>query len=309
MNWLQVTINTKHERLDLLCRQLEDLGVEGLIINDESAVNDFLENEKKYWDYVDDSVLEAVRGVCSVQFYLSDSQEGENQLKLIGLCTGESDITVDHVRDEDWENNWREFYKPIETGSRLVIVPEWESVPDSDRLPLRLDPGLIFGTGSHATTRMCLESLENYSPSRVLDLGCGSGILAIAALILGADEAIGCDIDDKAPHIAMENGALNGFGEDKMKIYAGDILSDKALQKKLKGQKYQVVLANIVADVILALAPAVPDYLDKNGVFICSGIIDGRENEVYNGLCDAGFRVTDHKHIDNWHCFTAHIAD
>ena len=305
MDWLEVSIDTVHEELDHLCRHLEELGVHGLVITDEEVVNDFLENEKKYWDYVDESVVESVRGVSRVTFYLEADQAGMEQLISLRASLGGCTLKTTLVADEDWENNWKQYYKPIESGSRLLIVPEWEEQPASDRTVLRLDPGLIFGTGSHATTRMCLEALEDYAPQSVLDLGCGSGILAIAALLLGAEHALCCDIDEKAPDVVRANAALNGIGPDRLRVLAGDVLGDKRVRDRVSGERYDLVFANIVADVILSLAPDVPGLLREDGVFICSGIIDGREDEVRDALEKAGLVILRHRHVDNWHSFTA----
>ena len=218
-------------------------------------------------------------------------------------------VTVSAVEDSDWENNWREYYKPIPVGERLVVVPEWEEIPAGGRLPLRLDPGLIFGTGSHATTRMCLEALEEYAGpgKRVLDLGCGSGILGIGALVLGCDSCLGCDIDPKAPDVAAANAALNDFGPDRIRIVAGDVIADASLRRSF-GSGYDIVLANIVSDVIIPLSAHVPAFLRNDGVFITSGIIQGRQAEVEAAIEKAGFRILRHLYEEDWHCFVAELA-
>ncbi|MBP5167417.1 MAG: 50S ribosomal protein L11 methyltransferase, partial [Oscillospiraceae bacterium] len=165
------------------------------------------------------------------RFYLPDDEDGRLRLEALLSRLGDCRASVASVKDEDWENSWKQYYKPIETGARLVIVPEWEAPPeDGGRIPLRLDPGLIFGTGAHASTRMCLEALENVRAKRVLDLGCGSGILGIAALLLGAESCLGCDIDDKAPAVAAANAALNGISGDRFRVLAGDVLLDAPLR-------------------------------------------------------------------------------
>ena len=171
-------------------------------------------------------------------------------------------------------------------------------------MPLRLDPGLMFGTGSHATTRMCLEALQNFEleGKRVLDLGCGSGILGIGALVLGAGSCVGCDIDPKAPDVVMDNAALNGIGADRLKVYAGDIIGDATLRRSL-GSGYDIVLANIVSDVIIPLAPLVRPFMAQGAVFITSGIIDGRESDVATALRSAGFEIKKHLHEEEWHCY------
>ena len=306
MQWIEITVNAAHDEIDGLTDALTDLGVEGIITEDETQIQEFLRDNKKYWDYVDEDFAASIKGVSRVKFYLEDSAEGRARLAALELALPDRELVSRTVRDEDWENNWKEYYKPIAVGKRLLIVPEWETVPESEgACVLRLDPGLIFGTGAHATTQMCLESLENYAaPGKTaLDLGCGSGILAIAALLLGADSAMGCDIDEKAPKIVMENAALNGIGPDRLTVYAGDVLSDRDTGRKLQGKKFDIVLANIVADVIIALSAKAKSFMAEGGVFICSGIIDGREDEVKSALVSAGFTVKEHLNTDNWHAF------
>ena len=305
MNWLEVSINTDHDKLDPLCRHLEELGITGLVITDEAVVLDFLENEEKYWDYVDDSVIESVRGVCRVTFYLEANEAGRERLLCLRSALSGYTLYTSIVADEDWENNWKQYYMPIESGKKLLIVPQWETAPDTDRTVLKLDPGLIFGTGSHATTRMCLEALERHSPRRVLDLGCGSGILAIAALLLGAETALCCDIDEKAPDVVYANAALNGLGPERITAVSGDVLGDRRTRERISSEKYDLVFANIVADVIIALAPDIPGYLADSGVLICSGVIDGREEEVRRALEDSGLTILEHRRRDNWSAFVA----
>ena len=303
MDWLEITLAAQPDRLDGVCAELEEAGVSGLVILDEASVRDFLEKNRKYWDYVDDDVLRQLAGVCAVRFYLEDSAAGRAELDRIrGLVPGEYSVSA--VRDEDWENNWKQYYQPIRVGDRLIVVPEWLEVPEEGRIPLRMDPGLIFGTGSHPTTRMCLERLQRLAPRRVLDLGCGSGILGIAALLLGAETAAGVDIDEKAPGVVMANAALNGIFEDRLSVIAGDVIGDEGVRRRLAGS-YDLVLANIVADVIIAMAPFVPVWLAPEGTFICSGIIEGRQDETVRALERAGLRVTGHYKSDEWHCFTA----
>ncbi len=304
MNWLEITVNTSHEALETLAARLTALGVEGFITEDEADVREFLENNKKYWDYVDEDFMQSMSGVCRLKFYLEDSPAGRQELARLSAALSDFELTDRPVKDEDWENNWKAYYTPIEVGERLVIVPRWLAVPESGRLALRLDPGLIFGTGAHATTQLCLGEIEKYAAGRnVLDLGCGSGILAIAALLLGAERAVGVDIDDKAPAVVMENAGFNGIGPDRLTVYAGDILADRRLFRRLSGERYGLILMNIVSDVIIALAPKLPELLAGDGIFICSGIIDGREAQVRRALEAAGLRVREHRSRDNWHAY------
>lgn len=299
MNYTEVTIECKNT--DEVCDKLTAMGIDGFVIETEDDFKAFLENNRQYWDYVDESLEESYRGVSRVKFYVEDNDEGA---ALLGRVGEQFRITTAPVCDADWENNWKQYYEPLEIGERLLVVPEWIDCSEEGRVPLRLDPGLLFGTGSHATTRMCLAALEKYAGAgvRVLDLGCGSGILGIGALVLGSEHCTACDIDPKAPDTVMENAALNGIGGDKMQVYAGDIIGDAKL-RKLLGSGYDVVLANIVSDVIIPLAPFARGFMAPGGVFITSGIIDGREDEVAAALRAAGLEIIAHHHEEEWHCF------
>ena len=302
MRYIEVIVNTPEEEIDLRCQQMADMGAGGFVIENEADFQALLENNHQYWDYVDQELEDKFKGLSRIKCYLTDDEEGLAVLRAIKAAYG--DVETGFVEDSDWENNWREYYKPIEVGEKLVVVPEWEEVPQDGRLPLRLDPGLIFGTGSHATTRMCLTALESFAGAgvRVLDLGCGSGILGIGALVLGCDSCFGVDIDPKAPEVVLSNAALNGIGPDRMKVCAGDILADASLRAYLGGG-YQLVLANIVADVIIPLAAMVRPFLAENGVFICSGIIEHRWVETEAALKANGFTILEHKSEEEWHCF------
>ena len=302
MRYIEVTVNTPGAEIDARCQEMANMGAGGFVIENEEDFKDFLEQNHQYWDYVDDELENQFAGVSRIKCYLTDDEDGLAVLRRINAAY--DDVTTSYVEDSDWENNWREYYKPIEVGEKLVVVPEWEEAPQDGRLPLRLDPGLIFGTGSHATTRMCLAALEEFSKPgvRVLDLGCGSGILGIGALILGCDSCLGVDIDPKAPDVVMSNAALNGIGTDKMTAWAGDIIADASLRARIGGG-YQLVLANIVADVIIPLSAVVRQFMAPGAVFICSGIIEHRWPETEAALISNGFEILDHKSEEEWHCF------
>ena len=320
MKWLELKIDAAPAGLEPVSALLEDLGITGLVIDDEGDFQDFLEHNHAYWDYVDDQLMQEKKGLCRITFYLEDSPDGYNTLAQVRMALsrvkqghpeyGRLLLTMENMEDADWENNWKQFYKPMEIGDRLIVIPEWESagVPEG-RVALRLNPGLTFGTGSHATTRLCLTALEKHitGGQTVLDLGCGSGILSIAALLLGADRTVACDIDEKCMDVAYENAALNGVGRDRYTVRWGDVVTDQALRQELGGP-YDVVVANIVADVIIPLAALAPAFLAPGGTFVCSGIIDGREDEVAAALTRAGFTVTAHDTLEEWHCFTAVLA-
>ena len=304
MRWIEASVETHSGDIDEKCEKLAELGVPGMVIEDEADFRAFLENNRQYWDYVDDELERHFAGVSRIKFYLSDDADGLEVLRRV-RASGE-DVTVSYIEDSDWENNWREFYRPIEVGEKLVVVPEWESCTDTERLPLRLDPGLIFGTGSHATTRMCLMALEKliHGGERVLDLGCGSGILGIGARVLGCGEVFGCDIDPKAPDVAMHNASLNGMTGEDFKVFAGDVLSDAAMRRSLGGG-YDVVLANIVADVIIPLAPIARGFVRGGGAFVASGTIEGRQDEDAAAIESAGFEILERRCLEDWHCFVS----
>ena len=304
MRYMECILDTPEEAIDSRCDELASLGIGGFVVESEEDFRRFLENNHQYWDYVDTELEERFHGVSRLKFYLADDEEGRRVLRAVL----DRFPAVRHrpVEDSDWENNWRDYYRPIEVGTKLVVVPEWEEIPEGDRLALRLDPGLTFGTGSHATTRLCLQALENWAApgKRVLDLGCGSGILGIGALVLGCESCLGVDVDPKSPDVASDNAALNGLHADRIRFLAGDLLADSSLRRRL-GTGYDIVLANIVADVIIPLSPHVPAFLAPGGVYISSGIIEGRQEEVRRAIEDSGFRILSHSSEDGWHCFTA----
>ena len=246
-----------------------------------------------------------------VKFYVTDDADGRTQLERYtrGL---ECEYTTRTLVDNDWAYSWQKYYKPLSIGERLYVVPQWEReepVPQG-RVPFYLNPGLTFGTGSHASTQLCLEGVEAHTRQgdRVLDLGCGSGILSIAALVLGAERASAVDIDPKAVDVAYENAALNGIGKERYTVRAGDVLTDRALAAELAQERYQLVLANIVADVIIPLAPQVPGLLAEGGVFLCSGILDSRAHEVAEALARSGLRVTRKRERNGWAALEAVLA-
>ena len=315
MDWLELHIDTTHTGLEPVETMLSALGIDGVVIDDETEFHDFLESNRQYWDYVDENLEASMHGKSRVTFYLPAdetgfAQMGEVRMALEDLKARRSDcgtllLSLENLRDEDWENNWKQYYKPMEIGQRLLVIPQWEQVDPGQRVPLILDPGLTFGTGSHATTRLCLTALEKTvaQGDRVLDLGCGSGILSIAALRLGASQALAVDIDDKCLDVAYENAALNGIGKDRYTVRVGDVLSDGSLRRELEGS-YDIVVANIVADVIIALAPLVPSMLRPGGTFVCSGIIDDRAEEVRAALEAAGWTVLETQSADGWFAYT-----
>ncbi|MCI6838037.1 MAG: 50S ribosomal protein L11 methyltransferase [Clostridiales bacterium] len=312
MKWLEIAVYTTDAGLDSVCAALDSVGITGLSIEESrSAAAAFLRESVLYWDFADMSRIGTDRP-C-VKGYLADCPENYSvaeaakaaveRLKTLdlGVDLGSLTVTIRSLDEEDWANNWKKYYKPLEIGSRLLVLPSWEPKPETDRVVLKLDPGMAFGTGAHHTTRMCLELLEKTvrPGDTMLDMGCGSGILSIASLLLGAKKAVAVDIDPIAETIARENAAMNGLGEQDYEIRIGNLISDEALQTDIRGQ-YPVVAANIVADVILALCPFAREVVAPGGTFIVSGIIDDREAEVEAGLKQAGFAVKEVLSSDCW---------
>lgn len=313
MKWLEVHIDTVHAGLESVEAFLSAHGIDGVAVDDEEEFRSFMEENEPGWGGVDEDLIRREQGRSRVTFYLEETEAGFASLGALRVALsafkkehsgcGSLLMTLDNLESADWENNWKQYYKPTKIGQRLLIVPSWEKAPVSGRVSLVLDPGLAFGTGGHATTRLCLEELDHAvrGGERVLDLGCGSGILSVAALKLGAASAFACDIDPVCQDVAWENAGLNGIGAASYTVRCGDILSDEALQGEIGGN-YDIVLANIVSDVIISLAPAVKPLLTRTGVFICSGIIDDRAEEVQEKLRQAGLTILKSRLSDGWLC-------
>ena len=316
--WLEVSIDTVSDCLEDLAAYLTARGVVGLVIEDEADLERFEDENLPNWDEVDEQVKQSLRGVSRVKFYVTDDEDGHVRLEdvrsglgafrdRVGKPAGTLAVSTVSMQEEDWAHNWQKYYQPFPVGQRLYVVPEWmrgQSVPEG-RVPVYLNPGLIFGTGSHGTTRLCLEGVEELVKpgDRVLDLGTGSGILSIAALVLGAGEAVGCDIDPKASRVAMENAGFNHV-ENAFRVETGDIVRDLPLREALAGQ-YELVLANIIADVIIPLIPFVGAFLAPGGVFLTSGIIEHRAQDVARALEENGFVILQRRDREGWAAFSA----
>lgn len=308
MNWTEVKIYTTTAGIDPLTGSMLDLGLQGFMIEDAQDFDEFLHDTTPHWDYVDQAVMEKMKDCeTCVTIYVADNPQGMEELMQVRQILarlkaqdpdgkyGRLELEMKDVDEEDWSNAWKKYYHPVQVGEHLVVCPSWEAYDRKpDEVVLTLNPGMAFGTGTHDTTRLCMELLEKYITPQdtVLDVGCGSGILAITAALLGANKIIGCDIDEVAVKVAGENAALNGV-QDRIAFHQGDLTS------QVEGS-FQIICANIVADVIIRLSEDVGRYLAKDGIFITSGIIDTREQDVLNALEQNGFQVIERRTSGGW---------
>ena len=307
MAWLEITIDTAAEKINSVVTILTAKGFSDLVIEDQEEFETFLEENKAYWDYIDEEFQEKLQGLSHIKLYLEDTdnagmerlEQAVNELKL--------SMTVAPLPEVDWEESWKDNYPPQEVGEKIVVLPYWLADQETDRVKVILDPGLTFGTGAHPSTQMVMEKMEEVvRPGfRCLDLGSGSGILSIAALGLGAESAIGIDIDPKAEDIARENAAYNGFDASRFTALTGNVTEDKELMTRLAADEYDLVLVNIVADVIIGLSPVLPNFLTEKSTLICSGILDVRLEEVCAALKKAGLTITAVKEKEDWRSVTA----
>ena len=307
MAWLEITIDTTSEKIDHAVTNLTARGFSDLVIEDQEEFETFLEDNRAYWDYIDEGLQEKLQGLSHIKIYLEDTDTaGMERLKAAVSGLGLT-MAVAAMEETDWEESWKDNYPPQPIGEKIIVLPYWLAGTEGDRLPVILDPGLTFGTGAHPSTQMVVETMEDtVKPGMAcLDLGSGSGILSIAALRLGAKSAVGMDIDPKAEDIARENAAYNGFSAPEFRALTGNVTEDRALMETLAADRYDVVLVNIVADVIIGLAPVLPNFLSEESTLICSGILDVRLNDVVSALETNGIAVTAVKEKEDWRCVRA----
>ncbi|MBR5681472.1 MAG: 50S ribosomal protein L11 methyltransferase [Clostridia bacterium] len=299
-SWVQIKVTCDAKDTDTVASVMSMVD-NGLMIEDNSDIDDLIKHGM-YGELIDESLLEADRTKAAVSVFIPTIKSpAESELFIRGRLEALGiPFTVEHigVREEDWADSWKQYYKPIRTGRRLVIVPVWETYEaEPGEITVLMDPGMAFGTGTHETTRLCAGFVEEYTKPgcSVLDVGCGSGILAIAAARLGAGKCFACDIDPVAVRVAKENAALNGT--DNVTCAVSDLL--KQAERTPGG--YDLVVANIVADIIIRLAPDVGDYLAEDGTFVVSGIIAERAEEVLAVLRANGYRVADEHFENGWY--------
>lgn len=304
MAWLEITVDTGTRDTNEVAAELTARGFSDLVIEDEGEFESFLQENREYWDYIDESLQQQLRGMAQIRLYLEEGDSaGKRKLEKAVGALGLS-MRSKLLPETNWEESWKDRYPPQRIGKRMVIVPYWLDQEEESRLKVILNPGLTFGTGAHPSTQMVIEQMEEaVKPGDCcLDLGSGSGILSIVALRLGAAQAVGVDIDPKAEDAARENGAYNGFEAPQLRLLTGNITEDQELVEALSRETYDVVLVNIVADVIIALAPVLPRFLGVESTLICSGILDVRLGDVKQALEKAGLTVMQTKEKEEWRC-------
>jgi len=306
MNYLEITIPTTSASIEDTAAALTAGGFSDLVLEDQGEFETFLDENRAYWDYIDEDLQQKLTGLSQIKLYLEDTdKEGLARLETL-LATLNLSMTVKALAETNWEESWKDNYPPQPVGEKLLVLPCWRADEDTDgRIPVILDPGLTFGTGAHPSTQMVMEQMEAMSIENCLDLGSGSGILSIAALRLGAKTAIGVDIDPKAEDIARENAAYNGYAAPEFTALTGNVTADRKLMPRLSQAHYDLVLVNIVADVIIGLAPTLPQFMDADTTLICSGILDTRLPDVLAALEQAGLSVTHTRAKEDWRCVVA----
>ena len=322
MDYLEVTIQTASEGIEAVASALTAGGFDSLVVEDQAEYENFLEDNRAYWDYIDEEFQQELQNLSRIKLYLEVDGTEEKQLRSLekvlaalknrskGKNLGSLEITSQLLPETNWEESWKDNYPPQPVGEKLIVVPCWN--PEAgDRIPVVLDPGLTFGTGAHPSTQMCMEFMEELvKPGmEVIDLGSGSGILSIAALRLGAASAVGVDIDPKAEDIARENASYNDFGTDRFDAVTGNVTEDHDLMERLSAKHYDLVFVNIVADVIIGLAPVLKNFMDEHTKVICSGILDVREADVHEALTAAGLSIERTRAKEDWRSLVAGRAD
>lgn len=334
MDWIKIKIDTSKRGIDFVSAIFEDCGIESLEIEDNEEFLEVLEQTRPHWDFVEDELYQEKIKTCTVSAYLANNAGGQETLKLIeskinqakqnaqnkkDKIYGSLEIYTAILNEEDWAENWKKYFRPIPVGENILICPEWEDVPEEykERVVFKIDPGMSFGTGTHETTRLCVAALERYIKrgDLILDLGCGSGILSIIALLLGAEFAAAADIDENSARIAQDNARANNILLENYKVYAGNLLKDKKLLEKISRCrveqnsylqndfiKYNIILMNIIPDVIIPLLPVVKDLLSEGGVCILSGIIEKYLPDIERECESNGFKIAEKTSENDWQC-------
>lgn len=315
MKWNKYRLATTTEAVDLISYTLAEMGIEGIEIEDKVPLSE--EDKKRMFiDLLPD--LDEDDGKAYVSFYIEPEKDHDSTLEEVLAAVkeladfvdiGEAVIEKTQTEDIDWMNNWKKYWKPFNVDEHIIIKPTWETVENvpEDTLVVELDPGTAFGTGTHHTTRLCITQLKKYMKpgQEVLDVGCGSGILSIIALLLGAKEASATDVDIHAVEAAIENAHVNGIKDDVYTVLTGDVISDSTFRHQIGEHKFDMVLANIFAEIIIPLSGVVKEMMKPGALFITSGIIDEREDDVRAALTENGFEILEVTHSGGWVSFTA----
>lgn len=313
MNWTELDVFTTTEGIDLVTSGLMDIGIRGFAIKDANDFNEFLQNKEGNWDYLEDDLMQLAECETTVTVYLPENSQGAEMLIAIKAMLktmkendteniyGRLETEMRNVKEEDWANNWKQYFKPMKIGSRLLVKPSWEEADAEGRTVLEIDPASSFGSGQHYTTKLCLEFLDklDLKGRKVLDLGCGSGILSIAAMLLGAENAVAIDVEENAVKVAKENAEKNHIDPSLYTAWCGNIINDSELAGRI-GDGYDIITANIVADILIGMKDHFYRFLKPDGILIISGIIDERKEEVTDHVTKAGFEITEFCEESDW---------
>ena len=315
MNWTELTISTTKEGIEPLTGLLIQLGITGFIVEDPEELRSFMQEHADTWDVVEDDIPSLMANEPNIKIYISDTAQGEEQLRSIksGLIQlkkidiedqyGNFEVQLQHMQDEDWENNWKQYFKPFAVGKNLVIKPTWEDYNNTDnKLVLQIDPGSSFGSGLHETTQLCLIALEDSIKQSdiVVDVGCGSGILSVAAALLGSKKVIGIDIDESSVITSQESARINQT-EDVTEFVCGNLVTDIDVEA-------DIIIANLFANTIIKLLPDIKRILKPNGLFISSGIIEDRLDEVTESYRSHGLSIIKVDHIGDWYIVIGQLS-
>ena len=321
MKYTEVNITTTRAGKEFVELTLLSANITGWQVIDFDEMREFLGNNPKLWDYIDDRVFAETSDFVTIRIYTSDDEIGKNIIKSItdevknlkqmmsNVDFGPLTITQIQVDDENWLDCWKKYFKPFEVGNNIVIRPTWEEYSNPQKVVMAIDPGNVFGTGHHETTRLCVKALETFVKSAdvMLDLGCGSGILSVIGLLLGAESCVCIDYNPNAAATVYKNAEINGIAKDRIIVYTDDILQNRDLRVKIGAQKYDCIVANIVADAIIDLSPKLAELncLKPAGVFIASGIISERSDEVLSALTNSGFNIIETQSENEWICLVS----
>ncbi|HBV66763.1 MAG TPA: 50S ribosomal protein L11 methyltransferase [Clostridiales bacterium] len=323
MNWTEVSIYTTTNGIEIINGALIRLGINDAVIEDASVFDDFLHNDTLNWDYYDEELAKMKDSESCIKVYLADNNQGKELLKNIYEFTenlkseyedvdfGRLEIETATLNDEDWANNWKQYFKPFTVLDKIIIKPSWEELAETEggKIVLEIDPGMSFGTGQHHTTRLCIEQIIKHveKDAEVLDMGCGSGILSIASILLGARRITGVDIDENSVRIAKENAALNNIKEEDFTVFCGDATSDEKLQSDIGFNKYDMIAVNIIAQIIMGMSFTFPKFLKKGGLVIASGIITKYVDDVVDNFKSLGFEILEINSSEEWVSITAKL--